>query len=98
AELWSDDVHDALLVAVRRPQLDAELPAVTFERRGHFLRHDVKERPALRARGNDVIDGAKSALGKGYAPALLPQHVERLRRRDFMDEMKPNEQLRLPAR
>ena len=63
-ELRADDVDDALLVAIGRLKTDAEVAAVAFERRGHFLGHDVEERALLRTRRHDVIDRGDRALGK----------------------------------
>jgi hypothetical protein len=98
SELRADHVDDALFHHVRQVELDAELPAVALERDGHFLGHQVEERPLLRARRDDVIDGRDGALGEGHLEAGLPQHVERLRARDFMNQVEADEQLRLPAR
>ena len=75
-----------------------ELAAVALERRRHLLGHHVEERPLLRARRHDVIDGREGALGKRDAPAVLAQHVERLRARDFVNQVQADEQLRLAAR
>ena len=72
--------------------------AVALERRGHLLGHQIEERPPLRVGRHDVIDGRERALGKRDAPAVLAQHVERLRARDFVDEVQADEQLRLSAR
>ena len=47
---------------------------------------------------HDVIDGRERALGKRHPPAVLPQHVERLRAGHFVNEVQADEQLRLPAR
>ena len=52
----------------------------------------------LRAGRHDVIDRGERALGKRHLPALLPQHVEGLRARHFVNEMQADEELRLPAR
>ena len=99
-ELGADDVDDALVLASFPgcPELDAELLAVPFERDRHVLGHHVQERPRLRAGRHDVIDGRERTFGMGDAPALLPQHVERLRARDFVNQMQADEQLRLSAR
>jgi hypothetical protein len=97
-EFGSDHVDDALIPAVRSPEADAGVAAVALERAHHFLGHHVEERPLLRARRHDVIDGGKRPLGKRDLPPVLTHHVERLRRRHFMDEVEADEQLRLPAR
>ena len=79
-------------------QPDAVLAAVPLERRQHVLRHHVEERPALIERRHDVIDGAEGALRHRDAQPAGAQHVERLRRRDLVDQMQADEQLRLAAR
>ena len=97
-ELGADHVHDPLVLAVGRPQVDPRVAAVALERRRHLLGHHVEKRTLLRAGRHDVIDGGKRALRERHAPAVLPQHVERLRRGHFMDQVQADEQLRLPAR
>ena len=87
SELGADHVHDALVLVIRRPERDAELAAVALERDGHFLGHHVEERTPLRAGRHDVIDRRERSFRECHAPAMLPQHVERLRARDFVNEM-----------
>ena len=79
-------------------QRDAVLAAVPLERRRHRLGHHVGERPRLRARRHDVIDGRERALRRAHAPAARAQLVERLRARDFVDEMQADVELRLTVR
>ena len=98
AELRSDHVHDALVVAVERPQGDARFTAVAFERRGHFLGHQIKEGPRARAGRHDVVDGPERAVRVCDIPPLLPEHVEGLRGGHFVDQVQADEQLRLSAR
>ena len=98
SQLGSDHVDDALIVVAGRPEMDAGVAAVALQRSHHFLGHDVEERTLLRAGRHDVIGGGERAIGKRHLPAVLSQHVERLRRRHLMDEVEPDEQLRLPAR
>jgi hypothetical protein len=95
AELGTDDVDNALVLVVGRPQRDAGLAAVAFERRRHFLGHHVEKRASLRTGGHDVIDRAERAIRIRHPPSVLPQHVERLRRRDFVHQMQADEELRL---
>ena len=45
-----------------------------------------------------MINGRERSIRVGDAPSVLTQHVERLRTRDFVNEMQPDEELRLPAR
>ena len=49
-------------------------------------------------RRDDVIDGRERAIGARHLPAALPQRVERLRRRHFVNEVQADEELRLPRR
>ena len=74
------------------------LEAIALEGAHHLFRHHVEERPLLRAGRHDVIDGRERALGKRDRPAVLPHHVERLRRRHLMDQVQADEQLCLAAR
>ena len=50
-------------------QRDAVLAAVALERRRHALGHQVGERPRLRPRRHDVIDGRERALRRAHRPA-----------------------------
>ena len=86
-ELQTDDVHDPLILMIRRPEGDAVLAAITLERDRHLFGHHVEERPLLTQCRNDVIDGRERALGERDLPTVLPQHVERLRARDFVNKM-----------
>ena len=63
----------------------------------HVLRHHVNERPPLIPRGDDVVDGADRALRQRDLPAARAQHVERLRRRDLVNQVETDEQLGLPV-
>ena len=60
-------------------------------------RHHVEERTLPRAGRHDVIDGGERAARVRDGESLLPQHVERLGRGDFVDQVEAHEQLRLPA-
>jgi hypothetical protein len=91
-------VDDALVPAVDAEQLDAMLAAVPLERRKHVLGHDVEERPPLVERGDDVIDGRDRPLRHGDTQTARAEHVERLGRRDLVDQVQPDEQLGLAAR
>ena len=95
SELRANHVDNALMSAVDAEQLDAVLPAVAFERRQHVLRHHVDERPPLVERWNDVIDRRHGPLGHRDAQPARLEHVERLRRGDFVNEVQPDEELTL---
>src|SRR5262249_17949320 len=83
--------------AFRRPERDAEIAAVPLQCCGHLLGHQIEVGATARIGGDDVIDGRKGAIGKRDLPALLPQHVERLRAGDFVDQVEADEELRLSA-
>ena len=68
---------------------------VPLERRQHVLGHHVDERPPLIARRHDVIDRRDRPVRKPHLPPARPQHVEGLRGRDLVDQVQPDEQLRL---
>src|SRR6185436_9349401 len=93
-----DHVHDALVLTVGCPELDARVAAVALERAHHLFRHYVEEGPLLRAGRDNVIDRGERTFGERDRPPVLPQHVERLRRGHLMDEVEADEQLRLAAR
>ena len=98
SELRPDHVHDPLVVAVERPQRNARFAAVALERRGHLLGHQIEEGALPRAGRHDVVDGPERAVRIRDLPSMLPEHVEGLRRRHFVDEVEADEQLRLSAR
>ena len=98
AQLWADDVHDALRAARQIEERHACLAAVALERRKHVLGHDVQERPPLIARGDDVIDGPEGPIREAHGPPARAQHVERLRSGDLVDQVEADEQLGLPVR
>jgi hypothetical protein len=45
-----------------------------------------------------VIDRRERSIGPRHRPAALPQRVERLRCRDLVNQMKPDEDLRRTCR
>ena len=63
--------------------VDPDEATVMIER----LFGDIEKRPADRRGRHDVIDRRKGAIRPRHAPAVLSQHVERLRRRDFVNKM-----------
>ena len=73
--------------------------AVPLERREHVLGHHVEERPPLIARRDDVIDG-REWCDPEIAPASprARSMSNACGRRDLVDEMQADEQLRLPVR
>src|SRR5262249_38008428 len=97
SELGTDDVDDALRSAREIEQPHARIAAVALERAEHVLRHRVEERPRLIFRRDDVIDGCDLAVRETNPPPARFQHVEGLRARDFVDEMKAAEPLGRPV-
>src|SRR5690606_21782706 len=97
-ELGTYHVHDALTAGHMVVEGNTELAAVLLERREHGLGHLVRERPGEVLRRHDVVHGRESAVRKAHAPAAAAQVVEGLRAGHFMDEVKADEQLRLPGR
>ena len=93
-----DDVHDPLPVAVQPGGADPELAAVAFEGGHHLLGQVVGEGPRLVQRRNDVVDRPVGPLRAGNTDAPPPQHVERLRRGDFMDQVEADKELGTPGR
>ena len=71
---------------------------VPFERRHHFFGEDVEKRALLVERRDDVIDGREGAVREGHLAASHAQHVEGLRARHFVNQVKADEELRLPGR
>ena len=97
-QLRPDDVDDPLRAAVQVEHRHAAAAAVLLERRQHVLGHHVAERPPLVARRDDVIDGGDRPLRVLHAQPARPQHVERLRTGDLVDQVQADEELRLPVR
>ena len=87
AELRSDHVDDALTLAVNPVVRDAELLAVGLELL-HLLRGDLVDDGERAVGGrNAVIGGREREVRTADLQAALAQAFERLRRRDFMDEV-----------
>jgi hypothetical protein len=81
-----------------RVERDAEVAAVSLERRRHVFGHEIEKRPARRAGRHDVIDRRDGTLRKRDAQAVLAHHVEGLRAGHFVHQVQSDEQLRLSAR
>jgi hypothetical protein len=90
-------VDDALRSGGHVEQPDAFIATIALERREHILGHYVEKRAPLIPRRHDVVDCPNRPLRKPHAPAARAQHVKRLRGRHLVDEMQPDEQLRLPV-
>ena len=92
-----DDVNDALAPRIRIEKSDTVFAAVLPKLRNHRLRDFVRERLRDARRGNDVIDRRERALRVRHRQIQFPQHAERLGRRDFMNVVHGDEELRLPV-
>jgi Domain of unknown function (DUF5666)/Viral BACON domain/Putative binding domain, N-terminal len=98
AKFRSDHVDDPLIGVVQIPQGYVEVVAVALERRHHVFGHHVKKRALPVARRDDVIHRGEGAFRKGDVPPIRPQRIERLRGRNLVNQMKPDEKLCLTSR
>ncbi len=62
---------------------------------GHLLGHLVGERALLRRRRDDVVERGERAPGHAHGQVELAQRREGLRRRDLVDQVEPDQELRL---
>ena len=97
-ELGADHVHDPLLSARRLEEPDAVLGAIALERHEHLLGERIEQRPALRLRRDDVINGGEGAVRKAHRQTHLAQHREGLRAGDLVDQVQADEELGVAAR
>ena len=72
--------------------------AALLEPRRHLLGHRVGKRPRLSLGRDDVVHGGERALRGPHRPAARGELGERLRARDFVDEMEPDVELGLAIR
>ena len=96
--LRADDMHNSLPGVVEIEQFDAELRAAFFDGRHHFLGQIIGKGTGLVVGGNDVVHGGQCSFGIPHSQSTVTQHLERLRRGDFVDQMPADEQLRLTGR
>ena len=92
AELGPHDVHDAAVAAREAAQLDAEILAVALHLphllRGRRLADDLEILQRLDGHGRRrVIERREAAIGAAHGQALRAQQVERLRRRDLVQQV-----------
>ena len=92
----ADDVHDALSAVIKIKQRYAKVPAVFFDGRHHLLGKSVGEGPRLIVGGDDVVDRGKRPIWIRNGQLTIAQHLKGLRAGHFVDQVQPNEQLRLP--
>jgi hypothetical protein len=91
-------VDDALLARGEIEKFDAEIPAIFFQGDHHLLRQAVGVGAVRVVRRNDVVHGGEGPLRAGHAQALFADHLKGLGARDLVDQMEPDEQLRLAVR
>src|SRR6185503_2214150 len=92
AELGAHDVHDAAVAARKPAQLDPEVFAVLLHLphlfRGRRLADDLEILQRLDRHGRRrVIERREAPIGAPYGQALGAQQVERLRRRDLVQQV-----------
>src|SRR5207247_997119 len=95
AQLRPDDVDDALLARRHVEELQIEVLHVAVHVRGHLLRLGVGVGTGLVGRRDDVIERAERALRHAHLELQLLEHLEGLRRRDLVDEVQADQELRL---
>jgi len=91
-------VDDPLIARRRVRELDARLTDVLLEFGHHFLGRVLLVGTGLVGRRHDVVDRRVGQLRKGDLEVALAEHPERLRARDLVDEVEPDEQLILSSR
>src|ERR1051325_9348555 len=96
--LGSDDVYDALFVAMDAKARDTEFPAILFELLELLARDRIHDgERAIRGR-DAVVGGGERALGAPHLEPALSQTGERLRRSDLMYQVKVDIDQRRSAR
>ena len=83
----ADDVHDALVFAREAVACDSELAAVVLERIDLSLHDAVEDGQATARRRNRVIDRRHREVRAANPQTPATQTVERLRRRQLVQEM-----------
>ena len=96
AELRPDDVDDAFAPAARRVQGNAELLAVRAQRLELSARERIGDR--TRERRDVVVHRRDREVGAAHGAAGETQPVERLRRRDLVDQVEVDVEERRLAR
>ena len=86
-QLWSDDVHDALLYVAHRVQADTELGAVAAQRLDLGSRDGVGDRLVDVDRRHVVVLGRDRQVRSAHGASGEAQSVERLRTGDLVNEV-----------
>ncbi len=87
AELWPDDMDDALLRITQRVQADAEVGAVATQRLDLRARHRVGDHLVDRACRRVVVLCRDREIRASNGPTGQPQPLERLRAGHLVHEM-----------
>ena len=90
SQLRADDVNDALLWRVNVEERNAELAAILAKRLNLFRRDRVADGKTAIRRRHIMIRRRHRQIRSPHAATCFPQSVERLRRRDFVNEMQIN--------
>jgi hypothetical protein len=94
-ELWTDDVHDALLGIAHRVDGDPELLAVASQCLDLGAAHRVRDRP--RGCGDVVVLGREREVGAAHGSPRQAESVEGLRAGHLMEEVEVDvEEVGLP--
>ena len=96
--LGPDNMDHSLPVVLQVEQPDAEVAAVLFDGRHHFFGQSIGKRSQLDIGGNNMVDGRQGPLGKHHRQVAIPQHRKCLRTGHFVNQMQPDEKLRLSGR
>ena len=88
-------MDDTLPVIVETRQSDAELTTISLQSHEHVFGEHIEKRPRPLECRDDVIDRTEGAIRSRHAPAPRTQGIEGLRRGDFVDQVQPDEKLRL---
>src|SRR5688500_3619202 len=90
-ELWTDNMHDALVDAVQTEKLHPELLDVSLQRPGEILRFLVEKWPLAQVRRHDVIDSRERSVAERDIQPVFTQPVEGGRGGNLVNEVKSNE-------
>ncbi len=91
-------MHDPLAPGVDVEERNAELLARLLEGLDHSLGEVVLEGALAVVGRDDVIDGGERSLRHHHGKVEIAQHAERLRARHLVDEVQPDQELRLSPR
>jgi hypothetical protein len=91
-------VDDSLVAGRHVVEANTELFARAFERDDHAFRQVVTIGTEAGVRGHDVIDGGKRALRMCHRQTEITQHAECLRTGYLVNQVEPDEDLRLAIR